>query len=381
MFRDKKIKILECIRQGQIGGGESHLLSLMENINLEIYEPIVLSFTDGPMIERLKEMNICTYIIPTEKPFDIRVWKKVAALLVREKIKIVHCHGSRAMSNVFKAAKTLKIPIVYTIHGWSFHEDQHPFLKRLRIISERFLTSRADLNIAVSKSNMQTGKKYFPHFKATVINNGINQQKFNPANNFKNIRAEVNVCESDVLLIFIARFTSHKQPLSLIKSFAEALKINPELHLLMVGDGDEKKKALKIIKKLKIEHAIHFLPFRQDVPDLLAASDIFVLPSLWEGLPIGLLEAMSMGKSIIATNVDGTKEIIQNESNGLLIETDNLVHNLTNAIVHLASDKDLRKRLAENAMQTVSDNFNATTMTRKIEKQYSTLILNKNVLV
>lgn len=381
MFRDKKIKILECIRQGQIGGGESHLLSLMENINLEIYEPVVLSFTDGPMIERLKEMNICTYIIPTEKPFDIRVWKKVAALLIREKIKIVHCHGSRAMSNVFKAAKNLKIPIVYTIHGWSFHEDQHPFLKRLRIISERFLTSRADLNIAVSKSNMQTGKKYFPHFRATVINNGINQQKFNPANNFKNIRAEVNICEGDVLLIFIARFTSHKQPLSLIKSFAEALKINPALHLLMVGDGDEKKKALKIIIQLKIEHAIHFLPFRQDVPDLLAASDIFVLPSLWEGLPIGLLEAMSMGKSIIATNVDGTKEIIQNESNGLLIETDNLVHNLTNAIVHLASDKDLRNRLAENAMQTVSDNFNATTMTRKIEKQYSTLILNKNVLV
>jgi len=380
MFADKKIKILQCIRQGQVGGGESHLLSLVENINREIYDPVVLSFTDGPMIDQLKEMKISTYIIPTEKPFDFRVWKKVAKLLVKEKINLIHCHGSRAMSNVFRPAKALKIPIVYTIHGWSFHEDQHPFVKRLRIMGEKFLTSRSDLNIAVSESNMQTGKSYFPGFYATVINNGINEQKFNPSNKFNDIRAELNISTGDVLLIFIARFTSHKQPLSLIKSFAKALKINPALQLLMVGDGDEKKKALEVVKQLKIEDAIHFLPFRQDVPSLLAAADIFVLPSLWEGLPIGLLEAMSMGKAIIATNVDGTKEIIENDFNGLLIETNNLVDNLTKAIVHLSADKSLRKRLAENAMQTVTDNFDAITMTRKIEKEYSTIILKNDVL-
>jgi glycosyltransferase involved in cell wall biosynthesis len=380
MFPKKKIKILECIRQGQIGGGESHLLSLVENIDRNIYEPVILSFTDGPMIDRLKEMNILTYIIPTEKPFDIRVWKKVAALLLKEKVDIVHCHGSRAMSNVFKAAKKVKVPLVYTIHGWSFHEDQHPLLKRVRIMGEKFLTARADLNIAVSESNMQTGSTNFSHFKAIVINNGINQQKFNPAKKFKNIRQEINISEQSILLLFIARFTFQKQPLSLIKSFAQAQKYNPALQLLMVGDGEEKMKAHEIVKQLQLEDKVHFLPFRQDVPDLLAACDIFVLPSLWEGLPIGLLEAMSMGKSVIATNVDGTMEVVKNDFNGLLIETSNLVDNLTEAINNLSANVDLRKRLAENALQTVTDNFNATTMTRKIEKEYSKIILHKEVL-
>jgi glycosyltransferase involved in cell wall biosynthesis len=379
MVPEKKIKILECIRQGQIGGGESHLLSLVENINRQIFEPVVLSFTDGPMITRLNKMNIHTFIIPTEKPFDFRVWKKVKALLQHEKIELVHCHGTRAMSNVFKSAKSLHIPVIYTIHGWSFHDDQHPFIKRFRIMGEKYLTAQSNLNIAVSESNKLSGKKFFPGFNATVINNGIDQHKFNPANKFNNIRAELNIDPAAILIIFIARFTSHKQPLSLIKSFAESIKKNPALQMLMVGEGDEKNEALEMVKNLNIQNHVHFLPFRQDVPDLLNAADIFVLPSLWEGLPIGLLEAMSMGKSVIATNVDGTREIVKNNQNGLLIETNNLVENLTKAILSLAQNEPARKRLALNAINTVTENFNALTMTRKIEKAYASIMNHKIV--
>ena len=126
---NKKIRVLECIRQGQIGGGESHLLSLVENLNKDVYEPVVLSFTDGPMIDRLKALNIPVHIIPSNKPFDFKVWGKVKQLMLDEKIDLVHAHGTRANSNVFRAAKSLKKPLAYTIHGWSFHVDQ-PFLLR-----------------------------------------------------------------------------------------------------------------------------------------------------------------------------------------------------------------------------------------------------------
>ncbi len=379
MVSPKKIRVLQCIRQGQIGGGESHLLSLVENINRHLYEPVVLSFTDGPMITRLKEMNINTHIIHTEKPFDIRVWKKVITLIKSQKINLIHCHGTRAMSNVFKAGKLLNIPVIYTIHGWSFHNDQHPIIKRIRILGEKYLTSRSAVNIAVSQSNMLSGKYFLPHFVATVINNGIDQQKFDPAKKFKNIRAELKIEEDALLIIFIARFTAHKQPLSLIKSFAEAVNKKPALQLLMVGEGDEKKEALEIVKKLHIENSVHFLPFRQDVPDLLAAADIFVLPSLWEGLPIGLLEAMSMGKCVIATNVDGTSEIIKNGKNGVLIETDNLLKNLADAILYAAENKELRQELAANAVKTVTENFNAVTMTKKIENVYENILSKKTI--
>ncbi|HUQ64514.1 MAG TPA: glycosyltransferase, partial [Flavitalea sp.] len=305
----QKIKVLECIRQGQIGGGESHLLSLVENLDKERFEPIVLSFTDGPMIGRLKEMNIPVHVIHTTKPFDIRKWPEVKRFLVQEKPALVHAHGTRANSNVLRAAQSLHIPLVYTIHGWSFHPDQNAIVRNVRVMGERYLTSKSDLNISVSASNQQTGKNYIPTFQSTVINNGIDILKFNPNKRFKNVRQELGIPQDKLLILFIARFTSHKQPLALIRAFTEAYKKNDQLHLLMVGDGDEKEAAIKIITESGLGENITLCSFRQDVPDVLAAADIFVLPSLWEGLPIGLLEAMAMGKAIIASNVDGTSEI------------------------------------------------------------------------
>src|ERR1700739_1426094 len=96
----QQIKVLECIRQGQIGGGESHLLSLVENLDQSKFQPIVLSFTDGPMIERLNKMGVETHVIYTEKPFDVSKWKKVKQLLKQKDIQLVHAHGTRANSNV-----------------------------------------------------------------------------------------------------------------------------------------------------------------------------------------------------------------------------------------------------------------------------------------
>lgn len=368
-----KIRILECIRQGQIGGGESHLLSLSTNLDKRVFEPIVLSFTDGPMIDILKEKGIQTHVIFTQKPFNVFIWKKVKKLIKENEIDIIHAHGTRANSNVFWAAKSLDIPLIYTIHGWSFHDDQKTFVKKFRILSEKFLTSRANLNISVSESNKQSGQKYIKSFSSTVVNNGIDQEKFNPAKSFANIRQELGIDQNTTLLLFIARFTSHKQPLTLIRAFADVVKKMPALKLLMVGDGDEKTEALSLVKELSIADNVIFLPFRQDVPAILNAADIFILPSLWEGLPIGLLEAMSMGKAVIATNVDGTSEIVRHQDNGYLIEVNNLQRNLAEAIIHVAGNSSLRQKFGANAIQTVKNHFNAASMTRQIENIYTSL--------
>lgn len=365
-----KITVLECIRQGQIGGGESHLLSLVENLDRSRFSPVVLSFTDGPMISRLKEMDVETHIIPTVKPFDVRVWRSVKQLLSKKNIDIIHAHGTRANSNILWAARSLGIPVIYTVHGWSFHPDQKTFTRRIRILGEKYLTSKSSLNISVSSSNQQTGKEVIPGFDSVVINNGIDHQKFNPERELKNIRAELSIPSQAVLAVFIARFTGHKQPLTLIRSFAKALGSNPELFLLMVGDGDQKVEALSLVDELGIGTRVRFESFRQDVPDVLAAADLFILPSLWEGLPIGLLEAMSMGKAIIASEVDGTREIINHGINGLLVKTANLEADLADAIVALSRDREQRNQLAAEARRTVIRKYDAGEMTRKIEALY-----------
>jgi glycosyltransferase involved in cell wall biosynthesis len=370
----KKIKVLECIRQGQIGGGESHLLSLVENLDRSAFDPIVLSFTDGPMVQRLKEMNVDTSVIYTEKPFDVRKWKEVRKFIKENQVDIVHAHGTRANSNILWAAKSLNIPVVYTVHGWSFHQDQNPVVRSIRVMGEKYLTSKSDINISVSASNQQSGKKYIKSFDSVVINNGIDQRKFNPQKPFKNIRAELGIREDQQLVLFIARFTGHKQPLALIKAFAKAVISNPEMHLLMVGDGDQKSEAVDLITKFNLSDRVTLSSFRQDVPDILAAADIFVLPSLWEGLPIGLLEAMAMGKAVIASNVDGTNEIVRNNENGILIETENLVDNLTNALVTMSLDEKMRNSFRQKAIETVNERYNALSMTRGIENIYRQLI-------
>jgi glycosyltransferase involved in cell wall biosynthesis len=114
---------------------------------------------------------------------------------------------------------------------------------------------------------------------------------------------------------------------------------------------------------------IKFHPFRSDVPNVLNNFDIYVLPSLWEGLPLGLLEAMAMKKAIVATPVDGTKEAISNEENGILVPCKD-TKTLAEAIIRLHNDKDLRNKLANSAQESVRQNFEIIRMVRQNEAAY-----------
>lgn len=376
MAEPKRIRVLECIRQGKIGGGESHLLSLMENIDRTVFDPVVLSFTDGPMISSLEKIGVKTEVIHTERPFDVTKWKLIKKWMKKQNVDLVHAHGTRAGSNVLWAARSLKIPLIYTIHGWSFHNDQKPIVKKVRMLGEKYLTGRSTLNISVSQSNKESGEKSFGKFRSIVINNGIDANKFDPEKNYKDIRKELSIPENAVLVLFLARFTKQKQPIALLKAFIEAEKFNPNMFLLMVGDGEQKEEAETILENSGLKDKIRLLPFRQDVPDILKAADIFVLGSLWEGLPIALLEAMAMAKTIIASRVDGTIEIIDHLQNGYLVDPANLEENIKQALVQLSADEGLRKKLQVNARNTVKDRFNAGNMTREIEKVYQQVLCN-----
>ncbi len=374
----KKIKVLQGIRQGKIGGGESYLLSLIENLNRDEFEPVVLSFTDGPMIDRLEKMGVKTYVVHTEKPFDVRVWKKVKQIIEKENIDIVHAHGTRAMSNMFSAAKNKRLPLLYTCHGWSFHKGQNPIIKALRIQSEKYLTRQSNVNICGAKTNREEAQKIFGSFDAEIIYNSIDSQKFNPYGKYKDVRRELEVHENEILIGSVARFTLQKQPLQLIQSFAEVSKQVPNAKLVMVGDGELKPAVSKLIEKLQLEQKVILQPFRQDIPDVLAGIDIFVLPSLWEGLPIALLEALSMGKAVVATNVNGTPEVVEHNKNGILVDVAQLENQLPEAMIKLCFDKPLRSRLQQNAIKSTYKKYNVETLANKNQLLYKRLAGNKN---
>ncbi len=368
----KKIKVLETIRQGKIGGGESHVLDLVEELDKSAYEPVVLSFTPGPMIDKLQAMGIKTYVIPTETPFDISKWHQVKQILIKEEIQLVHAHGTRANSNVFWAAKQLNLPVVYTVHGWSFHPDQHPLLRYLRIKGEEFLSSRANVTICVSDNNLRDALKEFEIPNAAVIKYGINLNKFNPDNTYKNVRSDYGIDPQTTVVGYVARITVQKDPYTLMKAIArvpETLNVK----FLVIGDGELKAGMLKLAHELGIESRIIFSSFRQDVPDVLSAVDIYCLPSLWEGLPIGLLEAMAMKKAIVASAVDGTKEVITDQQNGFLVPPQS-PERLADALTQLVSNPALISAFGNKAYEVMKEQFNVATMTRKVERIYANLL-------
>jgi glycosyltransferase involved in cell wall biosynthesis len=353
-----KIKVLEVIRQGQIGGGESHLLDLIYFLDKEKVEPVCLSFTDGEMIKRLTQMGIACHVINTEKPFDIKVQGQIIKLLQDEHIQLVHAHGSRAASNILYPVRKLHIPLVYTVHGWSFHNDQSYIVQKLRGWSEKIICSSASQVICVSESNKETGSKVFGLKDAIVIENGVNLDKFNPDGSFKNLRPEFGFSESNFVVGFIARCTKQKNPLGYLAALEKAHAANPSVKGLFVGEGEMDKEVDAYIRLHQMKGYLYRSPFRTDVPDLLHCIDVYCLPSLWEGLSIALLEAMAMRKAIIATPTDGTKEVLQHEENGLLIPFDDNSA-LADSILRLYNETSLMKKCSNSARQFVSERFNA----------------------
>lgn len=371
----KKIKILEAIRQGRVGGGETHVLELCTNLDKSLYEPVVLSFTDGPMVQELRKRGIQTHVIFTERGFDNKVWSKVLELIRSEQFDIIHAHGTRAMSNVFWAAKKAKLPLVYTVHGWSFHPDQNFLVRKARELSENFLTSKANLTICVSKSNERDGIERFNMKRSKVIYNAVDLNKFNPENEFKKIRLEFGISEDKIVIGYIVRMTVQKDPLTMIRAMKLVAEKSDNIVLLMVGDGDLKAETVKLTNELGLQNKVIFESFRSDIPDILNAIDIYCLPSLWEGFPIGILEAMAMKKSVVCSPVDGNIELVKANETGLLVEIGN-PEKLAETLLLIANNKSLRNELDNNSYEFVRTNFGISRLVNSVQQVYTEICKN-----
>ncbi|WP_291907125.1 glycosyltransferase [Chitinophaga sp. CB10] len=378
MSCNRRIKVLETIHQGKVGGGERHILDLVAHLDTSRFAPVVLSFTDGPMVDALKQMNIPVHVIHSTKAFDFRIWKAVKTLILEEEIDIVHVHGTRANTNILPATRALGIPVIYTVHGWSFHEGLSYPVRKARILIEKWITRNTGMNITVSAANRQTGLRAFGRFKSHVIRNGVNLQRFHPGVSDNGLRAQYGFTEEDIVIGFIVRMTHQKDPLGMIRAFAAAHQLHPQLKLLMIGEGPLKSAAVQLIRELGIAGAVVLDGFRSDVPGVLQAIDIYCLPSLWEGYPIGVLEAMAVGKPVIASDVDGTREAFDHEVSGLLVPPKNTPA-LCAAICRLAADEPLRKRFAAAALERARADHGITTMTRKVEEVYNKMFVQHEI--
>lgn len=365
------MRILQTIRQGEFGGGETHLFDLTTRLDRNEFSPVVLSFTDGNMVDKLREKNISTEVIPSKIPFDPRVILKVIRLLKKHEIDAIHAHGTRAYSNIFFAALFLNLPVIYTIHGWSFNDTKGLFVKFLRIKVESILTKFSKVNICVSNSNKQTGIKHIKNFSCEVIYNGVSFDKFNP-----DIVVQPDLKlpkkKNEIIIGLVARMSIQKDPITLIKAFENIIEDFPNVKLLMVGSGELEDEIANYIKKKQINHLVFRRPFSSRVAEYLKQIDVFCLPSLWEGLPIGVIEAMAMKRVIVATAVDGTTELIQNQTTGYLFEKGD-VEELSSVLKHILENPKESEMVSKNGYQYAKENFNVESMVIKTQQVYSSI--------
>lgn len=362
------VKVLHTIRQGKIGGGETHVLDLVAHLD-DRFNSEVLAFTQGEMVDRLSEMGVPCHVIETERPFDIRVWGKAKKLMQERGVQVVHAHGTRACSNSFWGARQLGLPLLYTIHGWSFHPDQMAALRFMRLRGERFLVHRTDQNISVSKSNNQDGIRLLKMPNSQVVTNAVDTVRFDPKKAAVLRKEDLGIPSDKLLVGFLARLTKQKDPLSFIRAAAEVLRSHGDVHFALVGGGELETDCRNLAATLGVTQNLHFVGFRTDVPDVLKTFDVYCLPSLWEGLPIGILEAMTMKKAVVATPVDGTKEIIEDQVSGLLFPEHDHV-SMANCIRRLADDPTLRAKLGQEARKVIDSSFSIDQMSRKIADLY-----------
>ena len=354
----RRIKVLEVIRQGQIGGGESHVLDLIQCLDKERVEPIAMAFTGGHMIDTLESQGIKCYVIETQKAFDRKVSRKIREVVQQEKIDIIHAHGSRAASNMLGTASKLNIPLIYTVHGWSFHQDQNWLVRKVRAWSEKLICHMAQEVICVSESNRKTGEDTFGLQQDTVIENGINLHRFDAEAHYPDLRPELGFTDDDFVVAEICRITLQKAPLDFVKSIELAHESEPRIKGLLVGEGDMHAEVMQYIDQHHMHDYLKTSPFRTDVPAVLKTIDVYALPSLWEGLSIALLEAMAMKKPIVVTPTDGTKEVITDDENGTIIPFSN-PQAAADAYISYMHQPECIKAHGEAAYEMVEKRFNA----------------------
>lgn len=370
----KRTKVLEVIRQGQIGGGESHLIDLIDLMDKERYEPLCLSFTGGEMISRLEAMGIKCHVIETTTPFNLSIVRQIERLVRDEGISIIHCHGTRAASNMLLPALHLGVPMIYTVHGWSFHDDQGKLTFNLRRWSEKLICHCARKVICVSDGNADTGRKAFGLKDVTVIKNGVNLRRFNPETQSALKSEDFGFGASDFVAGFIARCTKQKAPLDFLEAVRQAHAADSRVKGLFVGEGDMDADVDNYIATHDMGSYVFRSPFRQDIPDVLQLVDVYCLPSLWEGLSIALLEAMATGRAIVATPTDGTKEVLSHEQNGLIIPFE-APDQLAAAILRFLNEESLRKLCQQNVARLIAERFNAQHTADAVIKVYDSVAI------
>ncbi len=310
-----KMKILHAIETSGPGGAENFLIRTALALR-PASESSVLLIKPGWLQQRLVDLGFPVVVEPLHRSFDPAWLYRVLKLIKEQQIDVIHSHEFAMNSHLAILAKAAGVRHVATVHGKKYYGDS----KARRTIYR--LVARLSGLVAVSEDI----KSYLvdtvgvPPGRVTVIPNGIAVEDYRRDGiDVELARRSLGCSDDEFLICAVGNLYPVKGHCYLIRAMAKLVPDHPKLRLVIAGRGGEQAALEQLIAELFLQDNVSLLGFRDDIKNILLASDLFVMPSLSEGLPLSLLEAMAAKRPVVVTDVGGMPQVIKNDVMGLVV--------------------------------------------------------------
>jgi len=360
---------------GEMHGVGRFFYNIIPYINKDKYNviPCVLRLKDSSD-DIFKARGITIKYIGKGR-FDPTTFTSLLKIIKEEKVDILHLHQYGASNFGRVAALISGIPVIVHCH------DDNPYYPLYQRVADIVLKHFTNKVIAVSASAKESAidKRKFSENKVTVMHNAIPLKEFHKLNadQIEKEKKKLGIEFGYRVIGTVTRLREEKGNKYLLESVPEVLKIFPKTVFLIVGDGPLREELKNICKKLNIEKNVIFYGFSDDVQKSYSLFDIKVIPSITEGSPSALLEAMAMGKAIVSTDVGGLNEILKNGTKGLLVPSKNSTQ-IAQKIIFLLKNESELKRLGQNAKEE-SKKYDIELYVKNLEKIYDMLNKTKKI--
>jgi glycosyltransferase involved in cell wall biosynthesis len=350
-------------------GAERLIVDLLQSRSGRFRYTVLCIVRGGPMVQELERMGIPVVVLRRRPGIDLGTLPALIKWLRRNDVAVVHTHLYAADTYGRVAAKLAGIRVQFSTRhntvAWTGF-GRRMLAGLLARLSTRVIACGDQVGRVMQERESIGGQRL------VVIPNGINLRRFDNADRHA-LRRELAIGDDTVLLGVVGRLHAQKGHSDLLNALAALPASVSQYRCVIVGSGPLEQALRLQCARLDLAARVQFLGQRDDIPNVLAALDIFVMPSRWEGLPMALLEAMSLGCAVIATSVGEIPGVISDGSNGRLVAPQN-TRQLGEALQQLLQDPAMRRQMGESARRTVTESFSAEKTARAYENLYESAL-------
>jgi len=379
MTTRKKIVHLQLLPL--MSGVQKVSLDELAHLDPARYERIAVCKCEGEFTEQLRRIGVRVHLVPElERAIsprrDVQAYLALRDFFRAERPNIVHTHSSKTGILGRLAAKAAKVPtIVHTVHGYAFPGESRQAIKAIFKFLERKAGQVTNRMIVLNDTDKAIARDLLgvPESRLTLLPNGVDVDAYAPASPERRaaLRAgEFGVHDADHVIVgMIGRLWLQKNPQCFVRAAIRVTALRPNVSFFMIGDGEFRAELEAAIQASGDAQRIRILGWRGDVPELLKALDLMVLPSRWEGMPLAILEAMSSAVPVVASDIPGNHHLVEDGSDGRLFPLDD-DEALAAALIELVDDPGRRARFSAQARAKVLARYTLSARMDKITAIY-----------